>query len=175
MPFDVLTAEISHETNSFSLQETDEQAFRNHYVLMGSEAIAERGAANTELAGFLEAGRAHGWKVTHVLSAAAGPSGKVTRATFDWLCDPIMSAITQHSFDGLLLGLHGAMDLDFCEDGEGELLSRIRRVVGEAMPIAITLDLHANVSRQMCALANIIVSFKTYPHIGYARHRSSRR
>ena len=71
MPFDVLTAEISHETNSFNLQETDEEAFRNRYVLMGSEAIAERGTANTELAGFLTAGRAHGWQVTHVLSAAA--------------------------------------------------------------------------------------------------------
>ena len=168
MSFRVLTAEMSHETNSFSLQETDEQAFRNRYVLMGSAALTERGAANTELAGFLNAGRTHGWQVSHVLSAAAGPSGKVTRATFDWLCDPILAAIKQRPFDGVLLGLHGAMDLDFCEDGEGELLSRIRRVVGEAMPIAITLDPHANVSRQMCALANIIVSFKTYPHIDMA-------
>lgn len=165
MPFNVLTAEMSHETNSFSLQETDEQAFRNRYVLMNAEAIAERGQENTELAGFLDAGRAHGWHVNHVLSAAAGPSGKVKRATFNWLCDPIVATVKQHSFDGLLLGLHGAMDLDFCEDGEGELLWRIRSVVGEEMPIAITLDPHANVSKQMCALADIIVSFKTYPHI----------
>jgi microcystin degradation protein MlrC len=165
MSFQVLTAEMSHETNSFSLQETDEQAFRNRYVMMGPAALAERGAANTELAGFLTAGRAHGWQVSHVLSAAAGPSGRVTRATFNWLCDPILAAITQRRFDGLLLGLHGAMDLDFCEDGEGELLSRIRRVVGEAMPIAITLDPHANVSHQMVALADIVVSFKTYPHV----------
>lgn len=165
MPFNVLTAEMSHETNSFSLQETDEKAFRNRYVLMGAEAIAERGQANTELAGFLDAGRAHDWHITHVLSAAAGPSGKVRQATFNWLCNPIISAINQHPFDGILLGLHGAMDLDFCEDGEGELLWRIRSEVGEEMPIAITLDPHANVSKKMCDLANIIVSFKTYPHI----------
>jgi microcystin degradation protein MlrC len=165
MPFKVLTAEMSHETNSFSLQETDEQAFRNRYVLMGAEAIAERGKVNTELAGFLDAGRVHGWHIHHVLSASAGPSGKVKLKTFNWLCDPILSVIKQHSFDGLLLGLHGAMDLDFCEDGEGELLWRIRSVVGEKMPIAITLDPHANVSNKMCALADIIVSFKTYPHI----------
>ena len=126
MPFNVMTAEMSHETNSFSRQETDEEAFRNRYVLMGAEAIAERGQANTELAGFLDTGRAHGWHVNHVLSAAAGPSGKVRRTTFNWLCDPIISAIKQHPFDGLLLGLHGAMDLEFCEDGEGELLGRIR-------------------------------------------------
>ena len=165
MPFNVLTAEMSHETNSFSVQETDEKAFRNRYVLMGAEAIVERGQENTELAGFLDAGRAHDWHITHVLSAAAGPSGKVRQATFNWLCDPIISVIKQHTFDGFLLGLHGAMDLDFCEDGEGELLWRIRSVVGEKMPIAITLDPHANVSKKMCDLADIIVSFKTYPHI----------
>jgi microcystin degradation protein MlrC len=132
---------------------------------VGAEAITERGQANTALAGFLDAGRSHDWHVSHVLSAAAGPSGKVRRSTFDWLSDPIISTINQHQFDGILLGLHGAMDLDFCEDGEGELLRRIRSVVGEGMPIAITLDPHANVSNQMCALADIIVSFKTYPHI----------
>ena len=165
MTFNVLTAEMSHETNSFSVQGTDEKAFRNRYVLMGTEAIAERGQENTELAGFLDAGRAHDWHITHVLSAAAGPSGKVRQATFNWLCDPIISAINQHTFNGVLLGLHGAMDLDFCEDGEGELLWRIRSVVGKEVPIAITLDPHANVSSKMCALADIIVSFKTYPHI----------
>ncbi len=165
MRFNVLTAEVSHETNSFSLQETDEQAFVNRYVLTSAEAIAERGEAGTELAGFLDAGRAFGWNVDHVLSAAAGPSGKVRRATFDWLCDPIISRIEQRRFDGILLALHGAMDLDFCEDGEGELLTRIRDVVGASMPIAITLDPHANVSNRMCALADIVVSFKTYPHV----------
>ena len=165
MSFNVLTAEISHETNSFSLHKTGKQAFMARYALMGEAAINERGDKNTELAGFLATGRAHGWQVKHVLSAAAGPSGKIRRKAFDWLCEPIISAVKQHHFDGLLLGLHGAMGLDFCEDGEGELLRRIRSVAGTQMPIAITLDPHANVSKQMCVLADIIVSFKTYPHI----------
>ena len=165
MSFNVLTAELSHETNTFSLRKTGKKAFMAHYALMGAAAIAERGDENTELAGFLDAGRMHDWRVTHVLSAAAGPSGKVRRKAFDWLCEPILSTIKQCPFDGLLLGLHGAMGLDFCEDGEGELLRRVRSVVGKAMPIAITLDSHANVSEQMSALADIIVSFKTYPHI----------
>lgn len=165
MSFNVLTAEISHETNSFSLHKTGKQAFMARYALMDVAAIAERGSENTELAGFLDTGRAYGWHVEHVLSAAAGPSGKIRRKAFDWLCEPIITAIRKNSFDGLLLGLHGAMGLDFCEDGEGELLRRIRSVVGAEMPIAITLDPHANVSNLMCALADIIVSFKTYPHI----------
>jgi len=165
MRFNVLTAEISHETNSFSLHKTGRQAFMARYALMGAAAVKERGTENTELAGFLDAGRVHGWQITHVLSAAAGPSGKIRRKAFDWLCEPILASLKKHSFDGLLLGLHGAMGLDFCEDGEGELLRRVRSVVGNELPIAITLDPHANVSEQMCALADIIVSFKTYPHI----------
>ncbi|MEH6473780.1 MAG: M81 family metallopeptidase [Halopseudomonas sp.] len=165
MSFNVLTAEFSHETNSFSLHKTGKKAFMARYVLVGDAAIVERGDENTELAGFLDAGRAHNWLPSHVLSAAAGPSGKVRRKAFEWICEPILSAIENNQFDGILLGLHGAMGLDFCEDGEGELLRRIRNRVGMELPIAITLDPHANVSQQMCALADIIVSFKTYPHI----------
>jgi len=75
--------------------------------------------------------------------------------------------------DGILLGLHGAMVPDFCDDGEGELLQRLRAKVGYDIPLAITLDPHANVSCAMCECANIIVSYKTYPHIDMqltARH-----
>lgn len=165
MTFKILTAEIYHETNTFSRHPTDEQAFRDRYFLTGAEAIAQRGDANTELAGFLDVGRSYGWQVEHVLSSAAGPSGRVTRAAFDWLSEPLIAAAKLGNFDGILLGLHGAMVPDFCEDGEGELLRRLRAQVGQAVPIAITLDPHANVSRQMCELADIIVAFKTYPHV----------
>jgi microcystin degradation protein MlrC len=169
----ILTAEFAHETNTFSRIETDEQAFRDRYYLIGPDAIAERGDQNTELAGFLDVGRKHGWHIDHIHSAAAGPSGKVTRAAFEWLSDPIIAAARDNGYDGILLGLHGAMVTDFCEDGEGELLQRLRAVAGDEIPIAITLDLHANVSDKMCALADIIVSYKTYPHVDMrtsARH-----
>ncbi len=165
MTFRVLTAELAHETNTFSRILTGKQAFRDRYVLMGHDAIAARRDANTELAGFLDVGHAHGWHVEHVLSAAAGPSGKVERAAFEWLCDPIIAALECGRFDGILLGLHGATVLDFSDDGEGEILRRIRAVCGEDLPIAITLDPHANVSAEMCSLADIVVSFCTYPHV----------
>jgi microcystin degradation protein MlrC len=161
----VLSAEIYHETNTFSLVKTDEQKFRDRFFLHGAEAIAERGEANTELAGFLQAGKTHDWQINHVLSASAGPGGIVTRAAFEWLADPLVAAAKKNHYDGILLGLHGAMVTEFCEDGDGEILKHLRAVVGADLPIAITLDLHANVSEQMCSLANIIVSYKTYPHI----------
>jgi len=165
MGYKILTAELAHETNTFSRVATDRQAFRDRYCLFGNQAIAERGAQNTELAGFLDTGRIHGWHMDHVLSAAAGPSGKVTTDAFDWLCGAIAEAAGEKAYDGILLGLHGAMVTELFDDGEGELLRRLRGVVGNAIPVAITLDLHANVSGEMCELANIIVSYKTYPHI----------
>jgi microcystin degradation protein MlrC len=75
MKLRILTAEFMHETNTFSRIETDQQAFRNRYFLVGAEAIAERGEQNTELAGFLDIGRKYDWQIDHVFSAAAGPSG----------------------------------------------------------------------------------------------------
>jgi microcystin degradation protein MlrC len=165
MSFKVLTAEVYHETNTFNRHVTDEQSFRDRYFLLGKEAIERRGTANTEIAGFVEVGHKHDWQISHVLSTAAGPSGKVTRSAFDWICDPIISASIAQQFDGILLGLHGAMVTDFCEDGDGEILKRLRQAIGANVPIAITLDPHANLSAQMCDLSNIIVSFKTYPHV----------
>lgn len=165
MGLKVLTAEVSHETNTFSILQTGEDAFRNRFFVRGEAALAERGNANTELAGFLDVARDHDWDVTHVLSVAAGPSGRVKRGTYDWFCDPIVGRASDGGFDGILLALHGAMVPDFCDDGEGELLRRIRKVVDPSTPIGVSLDPHANVTRQMRDLADIMVSCKTYPHV----------
>jgi microcystin degradation protein MlrC len=164
--FTVLTAELLHETNTFCLLPTTLEAFKQRGLLYGDEAIAARKDNNTELAGFLEAAKVHDWRVVHVLSAHAQPGGLVTRDAFNQLAEPIIAAALGYKdeLNGILLGLHGAMVTDFCEDGEGELLQRLRAAIGHQMPIAITLDPHANVSRSMCDQANIIVAFKTYPH-----------
>ena len=165
MNYKILSAEVMHETNTFSCIATDEQAFRNGFYLVGADAIKQRGEVNTELAGFLDCSRKYAWQLHHVHSGGAGPAGKVTTSAFDWLVEPVVAAANSDRYDAILLGLHGAMVTELCEDGEGELLQRLRNVVGNELPIAITLDLHANVSSRMCDLADIIVSYKTYPHI----------
>lgn len=166
MSFKVLSAEIAHETNTFNIRPTTLRAFQDRFLLDGPQAIAARGDQNTELAGLLDTGRDHGWDIRHVISAAAGPGGVVTREAFDALTAPLIAAAAQDGpWDGIFLMLHGAMVTDFCEDGEGEILQRVRAVVGPDVPIAITLDPHANVTAQMCALAHILVSFTTYPHV----------
>ncbi len=167
MPFKVLTAEFAHETNTFSIQPTNFAAFLGRGCFAGDDAIAQRGDANTDIAGFLDVARRHGWQTVHAVSAAAQPGGPVTRDAFDRIAGMIIARAREAggSLDGILLGLHGAMVTDFCQDGEGELLARLRAVVGPSVPIGITLDPHANVTVEMCALADIIVSYKTYPHV----------
>lgn len=167
MTFTVLTAEFSHESNTFSRCPADYAAFTDRGVRRGEDAITERGNANTPIAGFLDIGRPAGWRVIHAISAAAQPSGPVTRDAFDRIACVIVEAAKAHAgkIDGVLLGLHGAMVTEFCEDGEGELLERVRAVLGPDVPIGITLDPHANVTRKMTELANIVVSYKTYPHV----------
>jgi microcystin degradation protein MlrC len=82
MAFTVLTAEFSHESNTFSRCPADYAAFEARGVSFGEEAVAERGQANTPLAGFLDVARPQGWKVIHTVSAAAQPSGPVTQEAY---------------------------------------------------------------------------------------------
>ena len=159
----ILTAEFSHETNRFSVRRTGLAAFRARTLKEGAEAIAARGEANTELAGFLEVARGAGIELVHAISAQTEPAGLVTDEAYEHVVARILAAARQGPFGGVALGLHGAMVTESLQDPEGELLARLRQVVGN-VPIAITLDLHANVTRRMCELADIVVSYKTYPH-----------
>ena len=167
MTFTVLTAEFMHESNTFSRLPTALDMFHADTLLMGDEALAVRGNANTELAGFLDVGRAQSWSVIHAVSAHATPGGRVTKDAFDHIAGAILAAARENRdrLDGVALGLHGAMVPDFTDDGEGWLLARLREIVGPDLPIAVTLDLHAMVSREMVRQAQILVSYRTYPHI----------
>ncbi|GAB1478681.1 M81 family metallopeptidase [Paracoccaceae bacterium] len=167
MAFHVLTAEFVHESNTFKKGETDLDDFRDSALDLGAAAVERFGDVNAELAGFLDAGRAAGWKITHTISAHATPGARVSRAAFDHIAGVICEAARKHrdTLDGILLGLHGAMVPAFCEDGEGELLARLRAIVGPDMPIAVTLDLHAIATPAMVAQAQVFVSYKTYPHV----------
>lgn len=165
MGFNVLSAEISHETNTFSIRPTDLQAFRNRYLMDGPQAIAAKQDKNTELAGLLDVARENDWSVAHTISAGAGPGGRVTRDAFKTLLMPLLDAARQATWDGVFLMVHGAMVTQDHDDGEGEILRQLRAIIGPDLPIAVTLDPHANVTSAMCAHAQILVSFTTYPHV----------
>jgi microcystin degradation protein MlrC len=167
MTFTILTCEFMHESNTFSRYRTDLPQFQVDTLLYGDEAIRARRNANTELAGFMDVAEPAGWHVVHAISAHAVPGGQVTKAAYDHIAGIILEAARSNRsrLDGLLLGLHGSMVPEFCQDGEGYLLSLLRAELGRDIPIAVTLDLHAMVSEDMVRDAQILVSYKTYPHV----------
>ena len=101
--FTILSAEFLHETNTFCSLPTTEASFAERGLLFGEAAVAARKDNNTELAGFLDAGRAYGWNLVHVLSANAQPGGRVTRAAFEAIAAPIVAAALAHKgrLDGI--------------------------------------------------------------------------
>jgi len=162
----VLTGQFAHETNTFSKLPTGIDNFRDACCLFGDEI--SRGIAGTriELVGVEEAAREYGWRLTHSVAAWATPSGKVTRDAWDLVTGRLLEAVDDAArIDGILLALHGAMVTEDHDDAEGALLAAIRERVGPKVPIAITLDLHANVTDRMAEHADIITAFRTYPHV----------
>src|SRR5690242_11692723 len=70
--------------------------------------------------------------------------------------------------DAVYLDLHGAMVAEHFDDGEGEILSRVRKVIGKDVPLVVSLDLHANVTPQMVEHADALIAYRTYPHVDMA-------
>ena len=162
----VLTGRFMHETNTFSVQRTDMALWRRRDFHLGNEIpVAFRGTRSAFGATF-EAADKYGWTLVHPVSANANPSGIVTDDAFEQIGGMILdAALRQGPLDGVLLHLHGAMVVQSYEDGEGELLARLRQILGADVPIVVTLDLHANVTERMAANASALIAFRTYPHI----------
>lgn len=162
----VLTGDFNHETNTFSTHPTDIADFEAYFAVTGADVPRRFRDVNHEQAGFFDCAEEFGWDLVTTVVASANPGGTVTAAAFDHYAGMILEAAAgQGPWDGVALSLHGAMVAEGMPDAEGELLGRLRAIIGPDVPVAITLDLHANVSPDMAARANIIVSYKTYPHI----------
>src|SRR5699024_8170600 len=97
------------------------------------------------------------------LIAHAMPSGPVEDNAFEAMSQAILEAVGQ-GCDGILLDLHGAMVTRSHDDGEGELLARVR-AAAPGIPIGVALDLHGNITQTMLDNCDVIVGFKTYPHV----------
>jgi len=157
-------AGLFHETNTFAPGLTEPDDFARERV-QGVEAFYNRYEhTRTSMGGVIEGVRLEQAELECGLYAAATPSGMVSRPAAEALMDAVLSSIDL-SCDGMVVILHGAMVAEGLPDVEGELLRRIRDIAGPGMPIAITLDLHANISRQMVDHADLLVGYDTYPHI----------
>jgi microcystin degradation protein MlrC len=97
------------------------------------------------------------------IAAGAHPSGYVERAAYEEMCAAIVGAV-RGGCDAAFLALHGAMVAEHLDDGEGELLRRIR-AVAPRLPIAVGLDFHAHLTAPMIQHATVVTGYRTYPHV----------
>ncbi|HMK00779.1 MAG TPA: M81 family metallopeptidase, partial [Reyranella sp.] len=159
-------AMMMHETNTFSPLPTPIDSFSRAGALGGPAAIKEAEGTNTSLAGFIEVARKAGAEFTLPMAASAHPSGLVTKAAYEQMTTAIVDEIKK-GCDAVLLALHGAMVAEHYDDGEGELLNRIRKIAPD-VPIAVALDFHTQMTDAMIKGATIITGYRTYPHIDMA-------
>src|SRR5580698_4930964 len=161
-----MTGRFMHETNTFSVQKTDMALWRRRDFHTENEIPGAFRDTHSALGATFEAADKYGWTLVHPVSANANPSGTVTDDAFETIAGMILGAAErQGPIDGVLLHLHGAMVTESHEDGEGELLERLRAVLGPDVPIVVTLDLHANVTQKMADQASALIAFRTYPHV----------
>ncbi|MGQ0677762.1 MAG: M81 family metallopeptidase [Rhodospirillales bacterium] len=167
----LVAAQFKHETNTFSPVPTPLERFEAKF---GNTARAAYKGTNTPLGAYIALAEHAGAELDVPVAAEAWPSGKVEEAAFETVTDAIMQAVKQ-GCDAVLLDLHGAMVTDRYDDGEGELLRRIRGAF-PGVPIAVALDFHANLTAQMVENCTAIVGYRTYPHVdmGEAGERAGR-
>ncbi|UCG97173.1 MAG: M81 family metallopeptidase [Burkholderiales bacterium] len=159
----IVAARLNHETNTFSPLATKLSAFGPDGPMFGRAAYDSARDTRTGLGAFIDMAQARGDEIAVAVNATANPSGIVDGAAYERLAGSIVEAV-RGGCDAILLDLHGAMVAEVADDGEGELLRRIRAVAAD-VPLAVALDLHGNITEAMVDAADVLVGFKTYPHV----------
>ena len=164
----VFTAALATETNTFSPIAIDRKAFEASL----HAKPGEHPATPTLCTAPITVGRAvcarEGWDLIEGSASWADPAGLVARATYEELRDEILGQLqAAMPVDGVVLGLHGAMVAQGYDDPEGDLLSRVRDMVGPDVLVCAELDPHSHLTAKRVAAANFFVVFKEFPHIDF--------
>jgi microcystin degradation protein MlrC len=162
-----------HETNTFAASRarfaTFVEADAWPGLLVGEEMFGAVSGVNLAIDGFIQAAQSS-HQLVPLLWASANPSGPVTEDAFEAIAFMLDRTIRDSGpLDALFLDLHGAMVSEHLEDGEGELLRRLRHRVGVTMPIVVALDFHANITPAMFEHASALLTYRSYPHVDMAQ------
>ena len=164
---------FQHETNTFAPSKADYAAFQDGGgwppLTFGADIAPRLAGANIPAAGALTALHTMGHTTEGLVWGAASPSAHVTRDAYERIVGELLTRLGKlGAIDGVYLDLHGAMVTEHLDDGEGELLSRVRNLLGPRVPVVASLDLHANVTRAMVERCDGLVAYRTYPHVDMA-------
>jgi microcystin degradation protein MlrC len=159
----LVIAMMKHETNTFSPVKTDWQRFQDWGAYLGPEARRAYEGTGMPIGAYLALAREIGAEVVTPVAAEAMPSGPVAAEAYELMSSAILDAV-RRGCDAAMLDLHGAMVAATTPDGEGTLLERIRAIAPD-LPIAVTCDLHANLTERMVRNCTALIGYKTYPHV----------
>ncbi len=161
----LLIAMMKHETNTFSPVPTPLARFGNGPgPLYGEAAVAAYRGTGTGLGAYLDLARRERAEIVLPIAAGAPPSSPVEDTAYAEITGRICEAAAKGGFDGIMLDLHGAMVTQSLEDGEGQFLKRLRAIAPDT-PIAVALDMHANLYDEIVANATVVTGYRTYPHV----------
>lgn len=155
-----------HETNTFAPGVTGLSDFQREWH-EGEDAFRQAyEGTRTTMGAALDATEVLGLQMIPLFYTYTTPSSMVKDEAMDKIIQTLIDSVAVEAdrLDGLLLIVHGAMASETVEDVEGLMLRKLRAVLG-SKPIAMTIDLHANMSEEMTDLADFIVGYDTYPHI----------
>ena len=157
---------FKHETNTFQSVKTDYDAFVNFDFLRGSQ-IAERHAdTNSTLNGFIKGATKYEFELVPLLLTITGPTGTVTKDAFDRITAEMTQMLKDSApWDGVLLAQHGGAVSEEFPDMDGEITRLVKQAVGQSTPVAMTFDLHSNITQKQIANTEAIVVYRTNPHI----------
>jgi len=162
----IVVGGLMQESNSFSPIRADLDGFRRGYLAFGSDILEQFRGRGAEIGGFIAAADCEGVELVPTVAAGASSAGHLAATDFQWLVERLVEVIRgAGQLDGCLLALHGAWVAEDEPDADGYVLERVREIVGPSVPIAATLDIHANVTRRMVEAADILVGYQTYPHV----------
>jgi microcystin degradation protein MlrC len=154
---------ILHESNTFCPEKTTLDHF---HVAVGDDIVSENMGSRWFFGGVIDASNVLGAELHPTLAASANPFGVVDAETFDYLKGNLLHRMEQAGeVDGVVLCLHGGMVAENSMDPEGEILSRVREIVGGEIPIVCTLDMHCNISQRMVDNADAFFSNNENPHL----------
>ena len=162
-----------HETNTFAPTKAVYADFVHGggwpAMTQGADVLKTMRHINVGLAGFVGQAEAQGWELVPTIFSAASPSAHVTEDAYERIAKVMVDGIKAAGpLDAVFLDLHGAMVAEHLDDGEGEILRRVRQVIGHDLPLVVSLDLHANVTPEMVEQADALIAYRTYPHVDMA-------
>src|SRR5580692_4683779 len=164
---------FQHETNTFAPQRATwadfERADAWPGYVRGRELFDAVEGYNIPIAGAVKTLQGLGHELIPLSWCSAPPSSYVDEDAYERVVAGLLEDLAAAGpLDGLYLDLHGAMVAAHLEDGEGELLRRVRALVGDRLPIVTSLDFHTNMTPEMVRHASAMVGYRTYPHIDMA-------